>query len=115
MFDFGGMLKKYEQPATTTVKTEGYFDDETGKWVPGELEIIETSAAILPLTDEEMMQGEGGSYTRDDRKMYYHGELPHGQEVKVGDKVYTVDAIKDYSYHALGLRVYILVRKGVAG
>lgn len=115
MFDFSDTLKKYEQPITIIEPGEGHWDEDSGQWVPGEDEEVEATAAVLPLSDEERLQGEGGTYTSDDRKMYYHGELSHGQKVVINDNEYTVDKEKDYSFHASGLRIYILVRKGESG
>ena len=44
----------------------------------------------------------------------YDGKLKRGQKVITGGKRYVVDREKDYSKHASGLRVYVIVQKGEA-
>ena len=115
VFNFRRFLRRYEQPITILDKEEGSWCEETGQWDPGEETEIETQAAVVPLTDDELQSEEGGRYTADDRKMYYHGHLEKGAEVKISDDDYLVDRSKDYSQHASGLFFYMLVRKGEAG
>ena len=110
--NFRTFLRRYEQPITITEYEDGAYDDDTGVWVPGEETEVEASAAVVPLSNDELLHEEGGRYTADDRKMYYHGEITQGQEVTTGGHTYLVDRAKDFSHHASGLWFYMMVRKG---
>ncbi len=114
VFNFRHFLRRYEQPITIKSHQEGAYCDDTGVWIPGSETEVEAAAPVVPLTDDELMHEEGGRYTSDDRKMYYHGSINQGEEVATGGYTYLVDRVKDYSHHASGLQFYMLVRKGEA-
>ena len=112
VFNFKNMLKEYEQDIIIIEHTDGYWCPDTGDYIEEGEEEAEVSAAVLPLTNDELTQDEGGTYTAEDKKIYYHGDLETGQTVKIDNLQYKVDAAKDYSHHASGLKIYIVVRKG---
>ena len=112
VFNFKHFLRRYEQDIAIVSYNAGEYDEDTGQWVPGNETETATRAAVVPLTDDELMSEGGGRYTSDDRKMYYHGQINQGQEIKTGGKTYLVDRSKDYSEHASNLRFFMLKRKG---
>ncbi len=112
VFNFKHFLRRYEQDIIIVSYNAGAYNEDTGQWVPGSETEVAARAAVVPLTDDELTSEGGGRYTSDDRKMYYHGQISQGQEVKVGAKTYLVDRSKDYGEHAGGLMFYMLVRKG---
>lgn len=114
MFDFSDMLAEYETDVTIASNPSGAWGD-AGKFVSGIPATMIVRGAVLPLSDDELQQGPGGSFTVNDRKLYIHQQLIQGQEVETGGHRYIVRAEKDYSAHASGLRIYILVREGEAG
>lgn len=60
-------IKKY----LFTTYTDGYYDMEHGGvWVPGGTETVEKEAIILPLSSEDLKYDTGGTYTREDIKIY---------------------------------------------
>ncbi len=113
--NFRHTLKRYSQDVTLINKTGGAYDEDTGHWEPGTEADIVIRAPVLPMNSDELRQGEGGTYTADDRKIYLHQQLNRGQEVEIDNLRYLVDAEKDYDYHASGLRIYYLARRGDAG
>lgn len=113
--NFRHTLKKYSQDITLISKTGGEYNEDTGHWVPGTETETVIRAPVLPLNADELQQGEGGTYTADDRKIYLHQQLARGQSVEVDGLRYLVEAEKDYDFHASGLRIYYLVKRGEAG
>ena len=108
MFNFSDMLSSYSQSIKIITEADGHWDTNTGQWVEGTLTEVETEAAILPLPDNLLYDQLG--YTTRDRKMYYHGHIAEGEKVEIDDAEFTVTSPRDYSYHANGLRIYILRR-----
>lgn len=108
--DFRSLLSRYKQPITVIEKGDGYYCDETGQWVEGEEEEIETKAVVMPMSADDLRHDEGGAYDADDRKLYIHRNLKRNQKVKVSGNEYTVMEKHDYSYHANGLWFYVLKR-----
>lgn len=112
MYDFRDLVAKYSTPVTIIEETEGYYDYENGgKWVPGGPQEIETTAAVLQMSIKELntavQHGEGGAYTRDDRKVYIHRELKTGQEIIRKGNRYKISQEADYSdFTEGGLRIY---------
>ena len=112
MYDFQDLVAKYSTPITVIEEAEGHYDyDNGGKWVPGIPKEIETSAAVLQMSIKELntmaQYGEGGSYTRDDRKVYIHRELKIGQEIIRKGNRYKISQEADYSDFTVGgLRIY---------
>ena len=115
-FNFKSFLRKYNQEIVIIEQTAGHWNTSTGQWVPGTETATATLATVVPLTNDELLHEEAGRYTADDRKMYYHGDIQLGLDVIVGSvsagTTYLVDRLKDYSHHATGLKMYMLVRKG---
>lgn len=70
-FNWDSVFSSWELPYTFTKPSEGYHDMENGGvWVPGEPVVIEQTAIILPLTPKDLKYDIGGSYTRQDIKIY---------------------------------------------
>lgn len=121
MFDFKNLVGKYADmngPITVIEEKKGYYDpNQGGKYVPGETIKTEVKAAIMPLSLKEMhdqlQYGEGGAYTREDRKIYTFTKLKQGQNIKhKGDEYMIAEGIDCSNYEKSGLRVYYARRAG---
>jgi hypothetical protein len=112
MFNFRDIIAKYSSPISLTVEVEGHYDyDHGGVWVPGVLTEVETTAAVMNLSTKELnttvQYGEGGAYTRHDRKIYIYQPLKIGQVITHKTNLYKVSQEADYSdYTEGGLRIY---------
>lgn len=113
MFSFKRLVNKYSKhPVYELKEGEGFNDPmQGGIWVPGKIEEIEIdNAAIVPLRNEELMYGDGGTYSREDRKLYCYTRLDKGSVVRHKDKAYTVSERLDYEDFDEGLNIYSLIR-----
>lgn len=110
--DFRSFIKEYEQTVNLLDREEGTWSG--GVWVPGEETETPFVAAIANFADDNLVFGEAGTYTRNDRKLftYYPEKLLRGQKVKVGDDTFTITDARDYSFYARGMRMYIIRREG---
>ncbi|MFT9493416.1 hypothetical protein [Anaerosolibacter sp.] len=115
MFDFRDMLRPYEKTVYRIDKTEGHYDyGNGGKWVEGEPEKTPVQAFVKPVSTKDLQYDQGGTYTREDFKMYSHTAFIDGQEVEFEGNLYTVHGEKDHSRYANGLRIYMMKRVGVS-
>lgn len=115
LFSFKRLIKKYSKsPPYQLKETEGYNDmDQGGIWVPGITEEIEIEdAAVIPLSNEDLNFGEGGTYSTEDRKLYCYVDMEKGTKIKHKDIEYTILGRKDYEDFDDGLFIYILGRGG---
>jgi hypothetical protein len=111
-FDFRSLVKKYAAPVTVEEETGGYHDQENGgKWKPT-TKTFETKAAVFNLSSRDVrgyaiQYGEGGSFTREDIKIYIHQELTIGAKITCKKGTFTVSAQVDFSDQAHGLCIYV--------
>ena len=116
-FDFRNLVGKYSKPIVVEEETGGEHDyDNGGKWKPT-IKTWETTAAIFNLSSRDVrgyaiQYGEGGSFTREDIKIYIHAPLVIGAKVTYKNDIFTVSTEVDHSDHAHGLRIYIARRSG---
>ena len=119
-FDFRRLVAKYSKPIIVEEETDGFYDhDDGGKW-KAQTKTRETSAAIFNLSSQDIrgyaiQYGEGGTFTREDVKIYIHEELTKGAKVTAKGKTYTVASAVEHDGHAHGLRIYIARRAGKRG
>jgi len=111
-FDFRNLVAKYSKPIMIEEETEGFYDhDDGGKW-KAKTKSWETTAAIFNLSTQDIrgyaiQYGEGGTFTREDVRIYIHENLTIGAKVTYKGHVYTVASAIDHGDHAHGLRLYI--------
>lgn len=115
MFDFQNIIEQYSSDIFIICEAEGYYDyGNGGIWMPGEREEIKIRGAVLPLSNrelnEQLQYGEGGGYTRSDRKIYTHTSLEVGELVEHKGLRYKVAEKIDYADLASGLSFYIVRR-----
>jgi hypothetical protein len=115
MFDFHNLIERYSSDIAIIREGEGYYDySQGGVWVPGSEERIETRGAVIPLSsrelNEQVQYGEGGAYTRGDRKVYTHDNLEPGETVEHNGMRYTVAEKVPYEDLASGLNIYFIRR-----
>jgi hypothetical protein len=88
-FDWSSLFSAWGGEYAFTRQTDGYHDpDQGGIWVPGEPTETEIEAIILPLSKSDLKYDVGGSYTRQDVKVYV--QCPGG-----GFRVYFARRIKE--------------------
>lgn len=109
MFDFSQMLAQYAQPITLVEESPGSWDLPSGQWIPGATTETTITAPVLPLSREELQYDQLG-YTTADRKIYLHQRIDKGQKILIDGIEFKVMATSDYSFHASGLRIYIVRR-----
>lgn len=112
MFNFKRQLKRYGKPFKAIVEaSEGYYDTETGKWVPpGEPKEQDMVGIIAQMNDDDLKYGEGGTFTYEDKKILIDIEeyqLIHNQTVIINDKDYKVLQIADYSTYSNFMKVFV--------
>lgn len=114
-FNFKRLIKKYAKfPVYELKETEGYSDvNQGGIWIPGKVrEVLIEDAAVVPLSNDDLKYGEGGTYTTEDKKLYCYTELDKGTKIKHKEKDYTVMESRDYEDFDIGLFIYMIKRGG---
>src|SRR5699024_9247951 len=112
MFDFKKQFKRFSVPFTAiTEATEGYYDTETGEYVPpGEPTEKEMKGIIAQVGDAELRFGEGGTFTYEDKKILLDTDkykLTHGQKVLIEGDRYQVHQIAPYRIYSHFMKVYV--------
>ena len=115
MFDFHDLIEQYSSDITIIRQIEGHYDYKNGgKWVPGGEELIEARGAVIPLSRRELsaqlQYGEGGVYTREDRKVYTHTPMETGDVLEHKGMRYKVAEKVPYEDLASGLSIYYIRR-----
>lgn len=105
MFNFKYLFSKYSRPFTAIVDgKDGYYDDETGEYVPpSEPSEKEYEGIILQLNDDDLQFEEGGTLTRKDRKILLDTNkysLKQNQKVLINDETYRVHHIAPYNLYS---------------
>jgi hypothetical protein len=116
MPDFRNLVEKYSVPVTVHQETGGHYDyDQGGAWTV-ETEPREVRAAVFHLSSKDietaLQLGGGGSYERDDIKIYLHEPITVGAKVTYKGSRYTVAVALDYADHGHGLHIYIAKKAG---
>lgn len=109
--DLRNFLKGYSSTLYVISTGEGYYDwGNGGIWVPGGEVRTDFSGAIVPFTirelTEQIQYGEGGAYTKSDRKVYTHTPLELDDIIEFKDTQYKVAEKVDYAHLANGLCIY---------
>lgn len=113
MYSFKRLIKKYSKyPVYLLEESEGYYDIDKGNlWIPGQIEeILIESGAVVPLSNDDLEYGEGGTYTAEDKKLYCYQEIKKGAKVKHKNKDYTVMESRNYVDFDVGLYIYFIKR-----
>lgn len=114
MFNFKRLVRKYSnKPVYYLQEEEGYHDPtQGGKWINGAVTPIKLdSAAIVPLSNNDLQFSEGGTYVDSDRKLYCYKSMVKGNKIKHDGNRYSILEDKDYADFDDGLYIYI-VRRG---
>lgn len=117
LFDFKALVKRYKTGRVIAqIREADSFDPKNGLPIEGKAFVIQlNNFAIVPLSNADLANDDGGFYSRDDRKLYTYQYLPKGTHLcnwqKNGSKkFYTVMEVKDYSDFDEGLFIYTLKR-----
>ena len=95
-YSFGRLIDKYAATFTVTKGTEGYYDDDTGEYVPGSLEETPMHGMIAPLKATQIY-GSGGRLTASDRELYSFEPLEYKTIIQYKGTSYSVEEAEDYS------------------
>ncbi|SDI15923.1 hypothetical protein SAMN05192534_12365 [Alteribacillus persepolensis] len=112
MFNFKRQFNRYGRTFTAVVEaTEGYYDSETGEYVPPGEETEEAMTGIIAqMNNDELRYDEGGTYTFDDRKILIDTDkytLKRGQQVIIEGDTYQVDQIAPYGLYSHFMKAYV--------
>jgi len=90
-------------------KTGGHFDySQGGIWIEDSEPKVPFEGRIMPLNQDDLKYDSGGTYTRQDRKLYTHDSLTQGQEIEdINEVRYTVDSELPYDDLSTFKRYYI--------
>lgn len=116
-FDFRDLVGKYQSNVLIEEETGGYYDyEDGGKW-KATTKTRETKATIFNLSSRDarnytIQYGEGGSFTREDIKVYIYEPIVIGAKITHKGNIFTISAEVDHADHAHGLRIYIGRRAG---
>ncbi|MCM3488782.1 hypothetical protein M3689_05605 [Alkalihalophilus marmarensis] len=102
MFDFTELFQEFNKPFVKLAEGQkGYWDKETGLYVPPtDLEEVNTEGIILPLNNDELRFDDGGTFTFEDRKIIYEGQLQANQTVNIDGNNYRVHSMKPYTTYS---------------
>jgi len=111
-FDFRNIVAKYSQNIIIEEETGGYYDHQDGGKFKATTKIRQAQAAVFNLSTRDirgytMQYGEGGTFTRDDVRIYIHENIAIGAKVTYKDSIFTVTSEINHSDYAHGLRFYI--------
>lgn len=109
LFNFKGLIKKYERYPPVYLKTAGFYGDD-GEYNEEVTSEEEFNGAVVPLTFQELKTAEDGEYRAEDRKLYCYRDFKAGEKIRHKGLVYRIDRKKDYSDFDDGLNIYYLVR-----
>lgn len=117
LFDFKDLVKKYKTGIVAAqVREPDYYDEANGLPIKGKARLIQLeNFAIVPLSNTDFANDDGGFYSRDDRKLYTYVYLPKGtvlmnRQKNGSRKFYKVMEVRDYSDFDEGLFIYHLKR-----
>lgn len=112
LYNFKRLVAKYGiKPVLWVTETGGYHDYENGGvWVDGTIKEVDIGGAVTPLTNEELLMGEGGTYNSEDRKLYCYLDIPKGERIKHDGRTYLIDDKRDYNDFDAGLYIYFMKR-----
>lgn len=105
MFNYKRQFRRYNKPFIAVVDgEEGYYDTETGEYVPpSDSEEKKMEAIILQLNDDDLRFEDGGTLTFKDRKLLIDTDeysLAHKQKIKINGKGYQVHQIAPYDTYS---------------
>ena len=106
MYRFERLIEKYSNTFTVQKVSEGFYDDETGEYVPGTSETLELRGMIAPMKSQQIYNS-GGRLTEADRILYVFEPLDIKTKIQYKGMTYSVEAAEDYSDFA-DFHYYIL-------
>ena len=96
MYNFERLINKYSNTFTVQKDTDGYYDDETGEYVPGTSEPLELRGMIAPMKSNQIYNS-GGRLTEADRVLYVFEPMETKTKIQYKGMTYSVEAAEDYS------------------
>ena len=110
MYNFRNLINMYSSPSLyIMVKSEGYRD-EYGRWTESTEELVKIVGAVTPLSADDLVYGDGGTYNADDRKLYCYENLEKGTQILHKGNIYTIQNDLDYSEHDKDLHIFYMRR-----
>lgn len=96
MYCFERLIKRYSNTFTVQKVSEGFYDDETGEYVPGASDDLELRGMIAPMNAKQVYNS-GGRLTEADRVLYVFDPLEAKTKIQYKGKTYSVEETQDYS------------------
>lgn len=116
LFEFSSLFAEYNQPFQHLPHTESVRNYENGGQMdPGvPLGPVDMKGIILPPSDDDLKFDAGGTYTKQDRKLYLQepAVLDENDRVLIGGLIYRVTGDRPYGYYA-GFNTYFLKRTNI--
>lgn len=106
------ILDELKSSVTIFTNAPGHFDRNTGQFVEGTETSKNIKAAVLPLSQNDMMRNIDGGYTADDRKIYTSEILKNGQKVLWEGNFFKIDSEINYVTIDNYFRRYFIKRVG---
>ena len=117
LFNFKVLVRKYKTGRVLAqIREPDRYDEDNGLAIKGEHKVVQLSNfAIVPLSNNELANDEGGMYSRDDRKLYCYLSMEKGTDIcniqnNGHKKFYKIMEVRDYSDFDDGLFIYVLKR-----
>lgn len=106
LYRFKRLIEKYSNTFTVQKVSEGFYDDETGEYVPGTTEDLVLEGMIAPMKASQIYNS-GGRLTEADRVLYVLEPMEYKTEIQYKGMTYSVETAEDYSDFA-DFHYYIL-------
>lgn len=96
LYRFARLIQKYYTDIEVQIATEGYWDDETGEYVPSKNDPVTLKAAVIPMSSQQIYNS-GGSYTTADRNIFILEPLTPKTKVTHKGLTYSVEQSTDFT------------------
>ena len=114
MINIKNLVGRYAIDITHEKSVGGGWDSSTGNYVEPTITTETLQGALFTLSNDDLLQIDGGEITADDRKLYVTGKLVNGERIIALDKTYLVVAeLKNYE-SIIDFFVYHIKREGAS-
>lgn len=96
LYYFKRLIEKYSNTFTVQKVSDGYYDDETGEYVPGTSQPLELRGMIAPMKANQIYNS-GGRLTEADRVLYVFEPMEAKTKIQYKGMTYSVEAAEDFS------------------
>lgn len=112
LYNFAGLIQKYEVSVPYTIEAAGYRDPATGRWVDGIQSTTDRLMAVLP-ADKQAVYESGGRITSANRIIYSRSALDVRGSIFFEGARWTIETYGDYTTYGDFFR-YVATREATA-